>query len=73
VPLDPERVVRNHATIRGVHNYRPEDLLTAVQHLASPAGAGLAAAVGPVFPLARVNDALKAAASGDALRVVVTP
>jgi threonine dehydrogenase-like Zn-dependent dehydrogenase len=72
-PLDPERLVRTQGVIRGVHNYGPEDLVAAVQHLASPAGAGLAAAVGPVFPLARVNEALAAAAVGDALRVVVTP
>jgi len=73
VAFDPERLVRRQVTIRGVHNYRPEDLLAAVRHLASPAGAGLAGAVGPVFPLDRVNDALAAAAAGDHLRVVVTP
>lgn len=73
VALDPERLVRSQATIRGIHNYLPADLLVAVGHLASPAGAGLAAAVGPIFPLERVNDALAAAATGDSLRVVVTP
>jgi len=73
VPFDPEQLVRRQATIRGVHNYRPADLLTAVRHLASPAGVGLATAVGPVFSLEQVNDALAAAATGDALRVVVMP
>lgn len=73
VAFDPDRFVRSQATIRGVHNYRPEDLLSAVRHLASPAGAGLAAAVGPLFPLERANEALAAAAGGAGLRVVVTP
>lgn len=73
VSFDPEQLVRCQATIRGVHNYRPEDLLAAVRHLASPAGGGLAAAVGPIFRLGQVNAALAAAAAGDALRVVVMP
>jgi len=73
VPFDPERLVRRLASIRGVHNYRPEDLAMAVAHLASPAGVGLAALVGPVMPLAAINDALALAASGAAVRVVVAP
>jgi putative phosphonate catabolism associated alcohol dehydrogenase len=72
-PIDPERVVRRQATIRGVHNYRPDDLVTAVDHLASPAGAGLAGLVGPVMRLAAIDEALAAAAAGAGLRVVVAP
>ena len=73
VPFDPERAVRRQVVIHGVHNYRPEDLVAAVAHLAGPHGAALAALVGPVFPLDRVREALEVAASGAALRVVVTP
>lgn len=73
VAIDPERLVRRQATIRGVHNYRPSDLTVAVDHLASPAGAGLAALVGPVMRLAAIDDALAAAATGSGLRVVVAP
>jgi len=71
--FDPERIVRRQATIRGVHNYRPEDLAAAVSHLASPAGAGLASLAGPVMPLDRIDEALVMAAAGTAVRVVVTP
>ena len=73
VAFDPERVVRRQLAIHGVHNYRPEDLVTAVDHLASPAGGPLGALAGPVFPIERVNEAMALAATPDALRVVVTP
>ena len=73
IAFDPERVVRRQVAIHGVHNYRPEDLVTAVEHLASPAGGPLGALAGPVFPIERVNEAMALAATPDALRVVVTP
>ena len=73
VPFDPERIVRRQASIHGVHNYVPGDLVAALAHLAGTNGAPLAALVGPVFPLARVHEALAVAESGSALRVVVTP
>jgi len=72
VAFEPERLVRRQATIHGVHNYLPEDLAAAVVHLASPAGAALAALAGPAMPLESINDAL-VAATGTAVRVVVTP
>ena len=73
VAFDPERVVRRQLAIHGVHNYRPEDLVVAVDHLASPAGGPLGALAGPVFPIERINEAMALAATPDALRVVVTP
>jgi putative phosphonate catabolism associated alcohol dehydrogenase len=73
VAFDPERVVRRQLAVHGVHNYRPEDLVAAVEHLASPAGGPLGALAGPVFPIERVNEAMDLAATPDALRVVVTP
>jgi putative phosphonate catabolism associated alcohol dehydrogenase len=33
IPISPERIVRRNLTLVGVHNYRPADLLTAVQFL----------------------------------------
>jgi putative phosphonate catabolism associated alcohol dehydrogenase len=73
ISFDPERIVRRQIAIHGVHNYLPEDLVTAVEHLASPAGGPLAALAGPVFPIERVNEAIALAATPDALRVIVTP
>jgi putative phosphonate catabolism associated alcohol dehydrogenase len=73
VSFDPERIVRRQLAIHGVHNYLPEDLVAAVEHLASPAGGSLAALAGPVFPIERVNEAMALAATPDALRVIVTP
>ena len=73
ISFDPERIVRRQIAIHGVHNYLPEDLVTAVEHLASPAGGPLAALAGPVFPIERVNEAMALAATPDALRVIVTP
>jgi hypothetical protein len=66
-------VVRRQLAVHGVHNYRPEDLVAAVEYLASPAGGPLGALAGPVFPIERVNEAMDVAATPDALRVVVTP
>jgi putative phosphonate catabolism associated alcohol dehydrogenase len=73
VSFDPERIVRRQLAIHGVHNYLPEDLVTAVEHLASPAGGSLAALAGPVFPIERVNEAMALAATPDVLRVIVMP
>jgi len=73
IGFDPERVVRRQIAIHGVHNYRPEDLVAAVAHLAGPAGSALGALAGPVFPLEKINEAMQVAATPDALRVVVTP
>ena len=36
IALDPENVVRRMLTIRGVHNYHPRDLATALAFLAGP-------------------------------------
>jgi len=73
ISFDPERIVRRQIAVHGVHNYLPEDLVMAVEHLASPAGAPLAALAGPVFPIEQVNEAMERAARPDALRVIVTP
>lgn len=72
--IDAERIVRRLLTVRGAHNYRPRDLARAVDFLT---GAWrrypFADLVGPEFPLAEVDDALVAAASGSFTRVGVRP
>lgn len=72
--VDAERIVRRLLTVRGAHNYRPRDLARAVDFLT---GAWrrypFAELVGEEFPLAQVDDALAAAASGVHPRVGVRP
>lgn len=74
LPLDPERLVRGLVTLRGVHNYAPRDLDSAVgflrQHAADHPFVELVSAR---YPLAQIDQALAAAASGRAVRVAVDP
>lgn len=72
--IDPEFVVRNLLTIRGVHNYAPEDLRTAVEFLRqSRLRFPFASLVERVFPLAEVNDAFEMAMRDRPVRVGVCP
>jgi putative phosphonate catabolism associated alcohol dehydrogenase len=74
VPIDPERVVRRLLTIVGVHNYRPADLLAAVDFLAAHHHTlPFAELVAGRYPLAEVGAAFAAAGSGSALRQAVVP
>ncbi len=57
VDLSAESVVRRLLTIRGVHNYRPEHLVSAVRFLATPEAAGFADLVGEILPLSRAAEA----------------
>lgn len=74
VALDPEALVRNHLTLRGVHNYAGRHLEKAVEYLSgawhSYPFAGL---VGETFPLERIDDALELAATGRHPRVALDP
>ena len=74
VAIDPEQVVRRLITISGVHNYVPEDLLTAVRfleqhHSRFPFG-GL---VERTFCLANVNEAFQFAEEKRPIRVAIRP
>lgn len=72
--LDPERVVRNLTTVRGVHNYGPRDLANAVAFLQRSAECyPFAQLVGRHYPLAQLDAALAHAASGSEVRVAVDP
>ncbi|KRC47211.1 alcohol dehydrogenase [Leifsonia sp. Root227] len=70
--IDPEQLVRRLVTIRGVHNYAPHHLATAVRFLAEAwQRYPFAAQVGETFPLAEVDAAL--AAAGRHPRVALRP
>jgi len=72
--VNAESVVRRLLTIRGLHNYVPEDLVTAVDFLDSAVATyPLVELVGAEFALERVNDAFQEALSGRSLRVAVRP
>lgn len=73
VPLDAERIVRRQLTLRGVHNYRTEHLVTAVDflqrhHHSYP----FEELVGQVLALEELDAAIALAASGAHVRVGVT-
>ena len=58
IPIDPELIVRNLLTITGVHNYRGEHLLRAVEFLEQSDYGAFAALVGETVPLEHAMTAL---------------
>ncbi|MET0714656.1 MAG: hypothetical protein ABWY57_07060 [Mycetocola sp.] len=74
IGIDPDVLVRNHLTLRGVHNYSGRNLEQAVDYLASAwrcyPFAGL---VGEILPLDRIDEALTVAATGRHPRIAVDP
>lgn len=74
VPVSLEAIVRRCLTIRGLHNYRPDDLVAAVAFLERHHGTyPFAELVSAWFPLAEVDAAFRAAADPDHVRVGITP
>lgn len=74
VPLDPERFVRRMITIRGVHNYHPRDLATALAFLAGPGQRfPFAELVDTEFPLTQVGEAFTVAHANPGIRIAVVP
>ncbi len=74
VPLDPEQVVRRLLTIRGIHNYAPRHLLTAVRFLADHGQTfPFASLVERWYPLDQVEAAFAHAVGSGAVRVGVRP
>jgi len=72
--LSAETVVRKLLFIRGVHNYAPQDLLTALTFLErTHSRYPFADLVTETFPLEQANEAFARAAEGTALRVAVKP
>ncbi|MCA9067988.1 MAG: zinc-binding dehydrogenase [Planctomycetaceae bacterium] len=74
VPIDPESIVRRLLTIRGVHNYAPQDLHTAVEFLTrSHSRFPFIQLVEQTFPLERVNEAVELALRSRPVRLAVRP
>ena len=74
IEIPPEQIVRRILTIRGIHNYRPDDLANALSFLEGNFNRyPFANLVSQEFPLNRVNDAFAAAANGKHIRVAVNP
>jgi len=70
--LDGNTLTRRCLTIKGIHNYAPEHLGPALRFLeAHAAGYPYADVVGKTFPLERINEAMREAATGDHIRVGV--
>lgn len=74
VALDPELVVRRMLTIRGLHNYAPEDLVSATRFLEQRQQSyPLTSLVGEVFPLKAINQAFASASARSGLRIAICP
>jgi len=74
VSLEPERIVRRLLTIRGVHNYAPEDLQTALHFLAGQRDAArFEQLVSATFPLEKADEAFQHALRHPGTRVAVQP
>jgi putative phosphonate catabolism associated alcohol dehydrogenase len=74
VPLHPEDVVRRMLTIRGVHNYVPRDLATALDFLAGPGKAyPFGNLMTATFPLDEIQSAFAFAHNHSGSRVPVVP
>jgi putative phosphonate catabolism associated alcohol dehydrogenase len=74
IALDPEQVVRRMLTIRGVHNYHPRDLATALEFLS---GLGRdfpwSSLVVAEYPLEQAEQAFATAHARPGVRVAVVP
>ena len=74
VAIDPEQIVRRLLTIRGIHNYAPRNLLSAVRFLAVQGGEfPFATLVERWHPLADAEAALADAVRSGAVRIGVRP
>lgn len=74
VAISPEQIVRRNLTIRGVHNYVPEDLQHAVEFLAAHhQDFPFADLVAEWFPLESVADAFRLGHDPGRIRVGVRP
>lgn len=74
IEFDPERLVRGLGSIHGVHNYRPDDLLTAVHFLNEHHGRfPFGSLVSRSFQLTEAAAAFEFAARHRPVRVAVKP
>lgn len=74
IALDPEDLVRRCVTLRGVHNYAPDDLRRAVTFLKDRASRfPFADLVGAEYSLEEIDVAIEVAAQGGYVRVGIRP
>ena len=74
VEIDPNDLVRRMLTIRGLHNYAPEDLVAAIDFLtASQDVVPFELIQGDVFPLSRIEDAFAASSERGGVRMALVP
>jgi threonine dehydrogenase-like Zn-dependent dehydrogenase len=73
VPVLLEQIVRRQWTLRGVHNYAPEDLERAVHFLGHAEAYPFASLATDWFPLAQADEAFRKARASGVLRVGVRP
>lgn len=72
--FDPERIVRRMLTIRGSHNYHPQDLAAALDFLAGPGSDyPFESLLAGWHPLDQVEEAFERAKASPGLRVGVVP
>ncbi|MES2996968.1 MAG: zinc-binding dehydrogenase [Verrucomicrobiota bacterium] len=74
ITVDPNDLVRRMWTLKGLHNYAPQDLVTAVDFLAAAAGRRpFESFVAGHFALRDINNAFASAADFPGARVAVVP
>jgi alcohol dehydrogenase len=74
IVFDPEDAVRRMLAVRGVHNYHPRDLATAIEFLAGPGrDFPWESLVAAEYPLERVAEAFAEAQRRSGVRVAVVP
>jgi alcohol dehydrogenase len=73
VPIAPEQIVRRCLTLRGVHNYAPNHLRTALDFLASRPPFPFEALVSDWQPLRAIEKVLASPPSPDRLRLGIRP
>ena len=72
--INPEQIVRRLLQIQGVHNYAPQDLITAVDFLASHYQTiPFASVIEKTFPLDAIDDAIVYASQYKPIRVAIQP
>lgn len=74
VSIDPNDLVRRMLTLKGLHNYAPEDLVAAIDFLSSSREAfPFEALQGASFPLEEIEAAFVSSTENVGLRTVVLP
>jgi len=74
VPVVPEKIVRQHLTVRGIHNYAPDDLARSIAFMADHADHfPFASLVAQSFPLRDAEHAMAFALEHKPHRVAIVP